>query len=91
MNHIERAKSLGCKIIYEYPPIPYRGWDWCAHVEDDPELGTQGHGKTEEEAAIMWLEWWDEAEPSDFVVEEYLGEPAETERERFNRIVEKGW
>jgi hypothetical protein len=33
---------------YEYPPIPVRHFDWCAHY-DDPE-GPTGHGATEQEA-----------------------------------------
>jgi hypothetical protein len=38
------------KIVtsYEYPPIPVRHFDWCAHY-DDPE-GPTGWGRTEQEA-----------------------------------------
>lgn len=38
------------KIVthFEYPPIPVRHFDWCAHY-DDPE-GATGWGKTEQEA-----------------------------------------
>lgn len=38
------------KIVtsYEFPPIPSRHFDWCAHY-DDPE-GPTGWGATEQEA-----------------------------------------
>lgn len=43
----------GTRIVttHVYPPIPERGWDWCAHFEgDDPDPErnrVEGWGKTE--------------------------------------------
>jgi len=49
--------KMGNKIItsHVYPPIPWRGNDWCAHLDDydgAPDAGPQvvGWGATEAEA-----------------------------------------
>ena len=40
------------KIIthYDPPPIPYRGWDYCAMREGDTGEDLTGHGATEQDA-----------------------------------------
>ena len=40
------------KIIthYDPPPIPYRGWDYCAMREGDTGEDLCGHGATEQDA-----------------------------------------
>lgn len=40
------------RIITDYnpPPIPYRGWDYCAMREGDTGEDLCGHGATEAEA-----------------------------------------
>jgi hypothetical protein len=35
---------------YVNPPIPIRGFDWCAHYDGEEEAGGYGYGKTENEA-----------------------------------------
>ncbi|MBX4189695.1 hypothetical protein KW791_00135 [Candidatus Parcubacteria bacterium] len=51
------------KIItsYDYPPIPYRGWDWSAVFDDydgaeDSGYQPCGRGATEQEAVKDLLE-----------------------------------
>ena len=34
----------------EFPPIPIRDFDWCAHYEGQEEFGGYGWGRTEAEA-----------------------------------------
>lgn len=40
------------KIVtsHVYPPIPFRGCDWCAHYDGEEEAGGYGWGRTEAEA-----------------------------------------
>lgn len=38
------------------PPIPNRGFDWCAYIEGDEEAGKYGYGATEEEAVADFIE-----------------------------------
>jgi hypothetical protein len=40
------------KIVtrHEYPPIPVRAMDWCAHYYGEEEAGHYGWGATEAEA-----------------------------------------
>ena len=40
------------KIItdFVYPPIPLRGFDWCAFYDGEEEAGDYGWGETEEKA-----------------------------------------
>jgi hypothetical protein len=40
------------KIItrHEYPPVPWRGWDWVAFREGDEESGPFYWGATQEDA-----------------------------------------
>ena len=40
------------KIVthYDPPPIPYRGWDYCALREGDTGEDLTGHGATEQDA-----------------------------------------
>ena len=54
------------KIITDwvYPPIPYRGNDWCAYRDGDEETASAyGWGATEEEAIAALLELEAEHEP----------------------------
>ena len=48
---------------HEYPPIPWRSFDWAAW---DDELGADcspvGHGETEQEAIADFWEQWEERE-----------------------------
>ena len=46
------------KIIthYDPPPIPYRGWDYCAMREGDTGEDLTGHGATEAEAIADLLD-----------------------------------
>ena len=46
------------KIVTHYnpPPIPYRGWDYCALREGDTGEDLTGHGATEAEAIADLLE-----------------------------------
>jgi len=38
---------------FVYPPIPYRGMDWCAYLDDDVENASRyGWGRTEAEAIL---------------------------------------
>jgi len=43
---------MNAKIItsFEYPPIPWRKWDWCAYREGQEPDGNYGWGSTREEA-----------------------------------------
>ena len=40
------------KIVtsHEFPPIPIRSHDWCAHYDGEEEAGNYGWGATEAEA-----------------------------------------
>ena len=38
------------KIHHEYPPIPWRHFDWCAYVDDGSEQPDHGYGATPEAA-----------------------------------------
>jgi hypothetical protein len=45
------------KTVFEYPPIPWRNFDWCAYddrrgADDSP----YGWGRTEDEAVADLLE-----------------------------------
>ena len=46
------------KIVthYDPPPIPYRGWDYCAMREGDTGEDLTGHGATEAEAIADLLD-----------------------------------
>ena len=46
------------KIVTHYnpPPIPYRGWDYCAMREGDTGEDLTGHGATEAEAIADLLD-----------------------------------
>lgn len=52
------------KTVYVYPPIPYRGFDWCAY-DDKTYCGSEsdviGRGSTEQEAIDDLLEQLAEA------------------------------
>ncbi len=47
------------KIItrHEYPPIPWRGFDWVAFREGNEESGPHYWGRTEEEAIAELREY----------------------------------
>lgn len=47
---------------HEYPPIPIREFDWCAHYEGDEESGPRGWGPTEAEAIADLRDNYDEPE-----------------------------
>lgn len=40
----------------QYPPIPDRRWDWCAHYDGEEEAGNYGWGRTESEAISDFIE-----------------------------------
>lgn len=52
------------KIVtsHEYPPIPIREFDWCAHREGHEEDGNYGWGATEQEAIsdLLKIEYWND-------------------------------
>ncbi len=41
---------------HEYPPIPLRQFDWCAHYEGEEEAGGYGWGASEAEAIADFVE-----------------------------------
>jgi hypothetical protein len=47
------------KIItrHEYPPVPWRGWDWVAFREGDEETGPFYWGATQEDAIAELTEY----------------------------------
>ncbi len=47
-NYLRYRDGLVIAVKYEYPPIPWRNFDYIAFV--DGEDGIYGHGSTEEEA-----------------------------------------
>ncbi len=47
---------------HTYPPIPVRGFDWCAWFDGDEELGRYGYGPTEQEAIADLLDSWGDDE-----------------------------
>lgn len=40
----------------QFPPIPDRRFDWCAHFDGDEESGVYGYGATEAEAIADFVE-----------------------------------
>lgn len=38
------------KTSFDYPPIPVRDFDWCAHRDGCEEMGGYGYGRTEQAA-----------------------------------------
>lgn len=36
--------------VHVYPPIPFRGCDWCAYHDGEEERGEYGWGPTKEAA-----------------------------------------
>jgi hypothetical protein len=44
------------KTVREYPPIPDRRFDWCAHYEGEEEAGGYGYGRTKNEALQDFLD-----------------------------------
>jgi hypothetical protein len=52
------------KIVTSYvcPPIPVRGFDWCAHEDGCEEDGEYGWGETEEAAVKDFKQRYEEAE-----------------------------
>lgn len=56
------------KIItkHDYPPIPFRGFDWCAYYDGEEEAGGYGWGATEEEAIADFIENCQEAHDERF-------------------------
>ncbi len=42
--------EIGVRVLYVYPPIPIRSFDWCAYYEGDDHEGPRGWGATREEA-----------------------------------------
>jgi hypothetical protein len=56
--------------VHEYPPIPYRGFDWCAHLDSYDGAEDAGHqpvgwGATEKAAIEDLLEQLGEEEAND--------------------------
>ena len=46
-----RCENTEIKVVFEYPPIPIRSFDYRATFEDDdPELQRDGWGRTKEAA-----------------------------------------
>lgn len=43
-------------ITHDRPPVPTRAYDYCVHLDDDPERGVIGHGETPTEAVICAIE-----------------------------------
>lgn len=41
---------------HEYPPIPLRGFDWCAYLDGDEELQRYGYGPSEDDAITDLLD-----------------------------------
>lgn len=67
-----RTWSDGRKIVTEYwpKPIPTRGADWCALLEDydgapDAEFQPKGYGASEQEAIDDLLQWDEDASVSE--------------------------
>lgn len=64
MYDVNRKATV--KIVYEYPPIPDRRFDYRAYHEGDEETGHCGWGATEAEARAdlerMDDEWADAME-----------------------------
>lgn len=46
------------KIVtsFQYPPIPIRDHDWCAHYDGEEEAGHYGWGRTAQEAIDDFIE-----------------------------------
>jgi len=42
-------------IVYVYPPVPCRSYDWCAYREGTEEQQQYGWGRTPDEATIDLL------------------------------------
>ena len=40
----------------QYPPIPWRQFDWVAHYDGEEEAGNYGYGATEAEAISDFIE-----------------------------------
>jgi hypothetical protein len=46
---------------FDNPPVPFRGWDWSAWIEEELDLGSMvGRGETEMDAITDLLEQMDE-------------------------------
>jgi hypothetical protein len=41
-----RDDRFNITVVYRYPPIPDRRWDWCAYYEGTEETGHYGEGST---------------------------------------------
>lgn len=57
MTNASKVAAPARKIItvHVYPPIPFRGADWCAYFDGDEE-GPRGFGETEQQAINDLLE-----------------------------------
>jgi hypothetical protein len=47
---------------YIHPPIPCRGYDWCAYEDGEEEGALYGWGRTEEEAIESFKMFCEERE-----------------------------
>lgn len=47
--------GIRVRTVFDFPPIPFRGFDWAAFSEDDPESFV-GQGETEEAALRDFIE-----------------------------------
>lgn len=47
-----------------FPPIPHRGFDWCAYYDGEEERGNYGWGPTEAEAIQDFRENYADEEAS---------------------------
>lgn len=61
MASIERSRMIAecgkkIKTSFDYPPIPWRNFDWCAYFDGEEEEGRYGYGATENEAIDDLLE-----------------------------------
>lgn len=53
--------KIMCNFIY--PPIPYRGMDWCAYVDGTEEQDKYGYGETAQEAIADLKDRIDDDDP----------------------------
>ena len=65
INHKQLVDIGGGRLVsvtteHIYPPIPYRGSDWCAHYSnDDNEAPDYGWGRTAEDAIEDLIQSYD--------------------------------
>lgn len=53
----------GMRVVFVYPPIPIRMFDWCAYWDGDEERGHYGYGATADDAVADLLENFPEDAP----------------------------